>query len=159
MVLWLWNLARLYMFLDNTTFEISTSFISQNIPVEMLLLFNFDWLCRWKTCPTSTVSEMMLLLFQTLDTKCYRKHLKTSGPGDDVNDTICRLCKQGQESVKHLLSNCGILVKKVYTKRVVESVRISWECTTLVCKYWCETWIWKWWILGPVECPWVLRKR
>ena len=78
---------------------------------------NFDWLCRWKSCPTSTVSEMMLLLFQTLDTKCYRKHLKTSGPRDNVNDTICRLCKQGQESVKHILSNCGVLVIMVYTKR------------------------------------------
>ena len=34
-----------------------------------------------------------------------------------MNDTICRLCKQGQGSVKHLISNCGILVKNVYTKR------------------------------------------
>ena len=40
---------------------------------------NFDWLCRWKSCPTRTVSEMMVLLFQTLDTKCYREQLKTSG--------------------------------------------------------------------------------
>ena len=77
---------------------------------------NFDWLCRWKSCPTSTISEMMLLLYQTLNTKCYRKHLKTPEEGA-VCDTICSLCKNGEESVRHLLSNCGELVKKVYVNR------------------------------------------
>ena len=78
---------------------------------------SFDWLSRWKSCPTSTISEMMLLIYQTLDTKCYREHLKTSGAEVAASDTICRLCKKGQESVKHLLSNCGELVKKVYVNR------------------------------------------
>ena len=59
----------------------------------------------------------MLLLYQTLDTKCYRKHLNPAGHENEVFDTTCRLCNQGKESVKHLLSNCSMLVKKVYTKR------------------------------------------
>ena len=35
----------------------------------------------------------------------------------DGVDTICRLCKNGQESVKPLLSNCGELVEKIYKDR------------------------------------------
>ena len=82
-----------------------------------LLKGNFDWLSRWKSCPTSTITELMGLLYQTLDTKCYRKHLTTPGNAHEVSETTCRLCNKGNESVKHLLSNCGMLVKKVYTKR------------------------------------------
>ena len=74
---------------------------------------SFYWLSDWKFCPTSTISELMLLLYQTLNTKCYKKHLNTG----EVTDTVCRLCKNGQESVKHLLSNCSDLVKKVYKVR------------------------------------------
>ena len=73
---------------------------------------SFYWLYGWKTCPTSTISELMLLLYQTLDTKCYKQHLQI----EEIN-TLCRLCKNGQESVKHLLSNCGELVKKVFKDR------------------------------------------
>ena len=84
---------------------------------ESLVKGNFYWLAEWKFCPTSTISELMLLLYQTLDTKCYKKHI------EDVPDTICRLCKNGQESVKHLLSNCGELVKKVYKDRHDNALR------------------------------------
>ena len=34
---------------------------------ESMMKGNFDWLCRWKSCPTSTVSEMMFY--------CYSKPL------------------------------------------------------------------------------------
>ena len=30
-----------------------------------LLKGNFDWLSRWKSCPTSTITELMGLLYQT----------------------------------------------------------------------------------------------
>ena len=59
----------------------------------------------------------MLLLYQTLDTICYRQHLLAEGTSAEVADTLCRLCINGQESVKHLLSNCGELTKKVYNDR------------------------------------------
>ena len=81
---------------------------------------NFNWLSVWKTCPTSTISEMMNLLYQTLNTMCYKAH--TVPPGTEV-DTKCRLCKKGQESVKHLLSNCEDLAKYVYLQRHNNAVK------------------------------------
>ena len=73
---------------------------------------NFEWLSTWRSCPTSTISEIMLLLYQTLDTRCYRKHIDST-----ITITTCRLCLNGQESVKHLLSNCSDLAKSAYIKR------------------------------------------
>ena len=71
------------------------------------------WLINWKSCPTTTVSAVMLLLYQTLSTKSFLKYRLN----DDEMDTTCRLCNTGNESVKHLLSNCGELAKKVYIDR------------------------------------------
>ena len=78
-----------------------------------LMKNNFYWLSGWKTCPTSIVSEVMGLIYQTLDTKCYKKHC---GIVEHV-DTLCRICKSGNESVKHILSNCEELAKKAYKDR------------------------------------------
>ena len=75
---------------------------------------SFYWLSNWKTCPTSTISELMSLLYQTLNTLCYKYH---TIPAGTEYDTTCRLCKKGQESVKHLLSNCSELAKHVYLQR------------------------------------------
>ena len=73
----------------------------------------FEWLKTWRSCPTETVSEFFLLFYQLLPTKCY----KQSRTNEVISDTICRLCKQNQESVKHLMSNCSTLVKSTYTNR------------------------------------------
>ena len=89
----------------------------KSIMDESLMKGNFFWLANWKWCSTSTISEIMLLLYQTLDTKCYRQHLVAEGASAVVADTLCRLCRNGQESVMHLLSNCGELAKKVYKDR------------------------------------------
>ena len=35
---------------------------------ETVMKGNFYWLSGWKTCPTSTISEVMQLLYQMLDT-------------------------------------------------------------------------------------------
>ena len=32
----------------------------------------FDWLSSWKACPTSGISELFSLFYQTLPTKCYQ---------------------------------------------------------------------------------------
>ena len=56
----------------------------------------------------------MSLLYQNLNTLCYKYHTVPSGT---ELDTRCRLCKNGQESVKHLLSNCNELAKHVYLQR------------------------------------------
>ena len=71
------------------------------------------WLKNWKNCPTSIVSEIMQLFFQTLKTRCYQK----TRSNQTITDTRCRLCHKQDESVKHLLSNCGELAKKVYIDR------------------------------------------
>ena len=34
----------------------------------------YSWLENWRGCPTTTVSEVMLLLYQTLSTKCFLKY-------------------------------------------------------------------------------------
>ena len=81
---------------------------------ETIVNGNFNWLSKWRTCPSSTISELMNLLYQTLNTMCYKKH-RTSA--EEIVDTRCRLCHGGEESVKHLLSNCGDLAKQVYTQR------------------------------------------
>ena len=80
---------------------------------EFIISGFYSWLTYWKSCPTSTISEVMLLISQTLSTKCYLKYRSK----DDQMDTKCRLCHIGEESVKHLLSNCGELVKKMYLDR------------------------------------------
>ena len=81
---------------------------------ETVLTGNLNWLTKWRSCPSSTITEMMNLLYQTLSTLCYKKHCIPEGT---ELDTSCRLCRSGQESVKHLLSNCNELAKHVYTQR------------------------------------------
>ena len=83
---------------------------------DCLLKGNFDWLVKWRWCPTSTISEIFLLLYQTLNTKCYQKRIQ-SDESNSESDDQCRLCKSGQESVMHLMSNCGELAKSVYKSR------------------------------------------
>ena len=74
----------------------------------------FNWLKYWNTCPTNVVHEYFLLFYQLLPTKQYRLHRSN----ERLDDTICRMCHQfPQESVKHLLSNCGEFVKGIYKRR------------------------------------------
>ena len=55
----------------------------------------------------------MLLLYQTLRTRCFLKYRSN----EKDMDTTCRLCHTGEETVKHLLSNCNELAKKLYIDR------------------------------------------
>ena len=72
----------------------------------------FSWMEKW-TCPTSVVQEFLLLFYQLLPTKTY----KLIRSNETVEDTRCRLCKKDQESVKHLISNCGALANSLYVSR------------------------------------------
>ena len=67
----------------------------------------FSYLTSWKNCPVQLISEVQGLYCQLLPTKSYQLICSVS---NDEN-TICRMCKRGQESVKHVLSNCKSLVK------------------------------------------------
>ena len=74
----------------------------------------FNWLSKWKSCPTSVVQEFYLLFYQLLPTKQYRL-IRTK---EILDDTICRICNTSQqESVKHLISNCSEFAKQVYITR------------------------------------------
>ena len=73
----------------------------------------FDWLRNWKSCPTETVSEFFLLFYQMLSTKCF----KAIRSKEMLSDTLCRLCRKRNESVKHLMNNCESLAKFTYTVR------------------------------------------
>ena len=77
----------------------------------------FYWLAKWRRYSTSTISEVMSLLYQTWNTKCYQQHLKEEGFSAEIPDTLCPLCNGGHESVMHLMSNCGELAKKIYKDR------------------------------------------
>ena len=67
----------------------------------------FSYLTSWKTCPVQLISEVQGLYCQLLPTKSYQ--LIRSVNNDENTD--CRMCKRGQESVKHVLSNCESLAK------------------------------------------------
>ena len=70
----------------------------------------FDWLSRWKMCPTYVIGEVVNLMYQTIQTKTFLS-IRSMNIYDD---TLCRICKNGNESVKHIMSNCEILAKKEY---------------------------------------------
>ena len=67
----------------------------------------------WYSCTSSVINEFFLFFYQLLPTKCYAK----TRSQERVVDVTCRLCKNNQESVKHLISNCGSLVKSLYKTR------------------------------------------
>ena len=68
---------------------------------------------NWKMCPTNTVNEFMLLFYQLLPTRCYQK-FRSNEVIDNIN---CRLCGNGPESVKHVISNCSVFAKSLYKSR------------------------------------------
>ena len=67
----------------------------------------FSYLTSWKTCPVQLISEVQGLYCLLLPTKSYQLIRSVS---NDQN-TVCRMCKIGQESVKHVLSNCKSLAR------------------------------------------------
>ena len=87
--------------------------LKQRIQDESIIKDYFTWLQRWRTCPTNVIHEFFLLFYQLLPTQQY----KLIRSKEDVDDTRCRICYHGQESVKHLISNCGELAKSLYVTR------------------------------------------
>ena len=67
----------------------------------------FPYLTSWKTCPVQLISEVQGLYCHLLPKKLYQLIHSVS---NDQN-TICRMCKRSQESVKRVLSNCESLAK------------------------------------------------
>ena len=74
---------------------------------------HFSWLQNWRNCPTEVVQEFSLLFYQLLPTKQYQ----VTRSNETIDDLRCRICKQADESVKHLISNCGSFAKSLYITR------------------------------------------
>ena len=73
----------------------------------------FNWLNNWKNCPSYIVRDIYDLYCQTLNTKTFQLIRSEVSP----SDTTCRLCKNGNESVMHILNRCKELLKHAYLKR------------------------------------------
>ena len=73
----------------------------------------FSWLQNWRSCPSEVIQEFSLLFFQLLPTKQY----KVTRSNETFDDLRCRICKKSDESVKHLISNCGVLAESLYISR------------------------------------------
>ena len=86
---------------------------------EDVVLGYFDWIKNWKSCPTETVNEFFLLFYQLLPTKCY----KLIRSKENLDNTFCRFCRKSEESIRHLMSNCGVLVTSAYTVRHNEALK------------------------------------
>ena len=66
----------------------------------------FNWLSKWRSCPTHTTAGVFEMYEQLLHTKLYpSKKTHTSCLGD----VKCRLCGHAQESVPHILAGCTAL--------------------------------------------------
>ena len=87
--------------------------MKQRIEDENVLKGYFTWLEKWRTCPTNVVHEFFLLFYQLLPTLKYKEYRSEVV----IDDTRCRMCRTGDESVKHLMSKCGELVKSLYKTR------------------------------------------
>ena len=73
----------------------------------------FSWLSRWKDCPTENINEIHSNYLQIIPTLSFKKFR-----GDEnIQSNVCRLCKNGMENVKHLLSNCEKFLATNYKRR------------------------------------------
>ena len=74
----------------------------------------FMWLSKWKDCPVEVINDIQSIYLQTVPTLTFKKFRGQS----EISSTACRLCdSNSQESVKHLLSNCGKFATSIYIKR------------------------------------------
>ena len=73
----------------------------------------FAWLSKWKDAPVNVINDFQSIYLQTVPTLTFKKYRG----GGNITSTVCRLCSQGQESVKHLLSNCTKFVAHAFKRR------------------------------------------
>ena len=73
----------------------------------------YNWLTSWKECPVNIINDLQSIHLQTVLTLAFANHRLTN----PTNSKLCRLCHKGDETVKHLLSNCGNFVHVDYIRR------------------------------------------
>ena len=73
----------------------------------------FAWLCTWKEAPVDVINNFQNIYLQTVPTLTFLKNRGHS----DITSVTCRMCGKGEESVKHLLSNCEKFANNIYKRR------------------------------------------
>ena len=74
----------------------------------------FNWLSKWRSCPSYTIAGVFEMYDQLLPTKLYSSK-KTHA--SCLKDVKCRLCGHVQESVSHILAGCTALRQNKYLFR------------------------------------------
>ena len=64
----------------------------------------YDWLTYWRECPVNIINDLHSIHLQIVPTLAFTTHRSANSS----SSKICRLCHKGDETVKHLLSNCGL---------------------------------------------------
>ena len=73
----------------------------------------FKWMTHWKDCPVQIINDAQSIYLQIIPTLTFHNYRG----GNVSNSSKCRLCGGESESVKHILSHCGKLVKIDYKRR------------------------------------------
>ena len=73
----------------------------------------FAWLSAWKDAPVKVINDFHSIYLQIVPTLTFHKYRGQP----NIITTMCRLCKKGEESVKHLLSNCEKFANTAYKRR------------------------------------------
>ena len=72
----------------------------------------FSWLTKWNNCPVHIINDFQSIYLQIVPTLTFVKFR-----GQHNLPTTCRMCSNGEESIKHLLSNCSKFVNTAYKRR------------------------------------------
>ena len=88
-------------------------FKTRNDDIDINMNQCFAWLSSWKEAPVEIINNFQSIYLQTVPTLTFMKNRGHS----EITSTTCRMCGQGEESVKHLLSNCGKFVNHAYKRR------------------------------------------
>ena len=73
----------------------------------------FDWLKGWKNAPVDVINDFHSIYLQTVPTLTFKKY---RGERNIISTTFI-LCSTGNESVKHLLSNCTKFISSTFKRR------------------------------------------
>jgi hypothetical protein len=74
----------------------------------------YNWLTKWKDCPVNVINDLQSIHLQTVPTLAFTNYRSADNTSASK---ICRSCHKGDETVKHLLSNCEPLAKVDYIRR------------------------------------------
>ena len=68
---------------------------------------------KWKDAPVDIINDFQSIFLQTVPTLTFAKFRSEL----NITSTTCRVCSQGTENAKHLLSNCRKFVGKAFKRR------------------------------------------